>query len=326
VTEQQPNPTAPGRAARWRAIGHWLRDTGLGITGFLIVLTVALSGWTASFIGLHQFGQQHMDLTAGQAWLVPITFDGAAAGLSLVVFRASINGRGAGLWRLLIIAFTGLSSWINYVHISDPSGRWIACYMPPSAVILFEGLMSEARAAAARRDGHERARVHPLRWVFDRSGTMALYRAYVLGVELPEQLQQSATVAAPQSATETAVDAAPEALQDAPAERSESDSGTPAVTLPERPKTATEAAPTAPRKRATKRSKPSDRDAAKTAIEALYTRHGRRPTEAEMVKELVRIKNRYTSTAFAKKVRAEIEADDPALAALGTDNVRPLTG
>lgn len=191
MTDQQPNPTtAPDRAARWRAVGHWLRDTGLGTIGFLIVLTVALSGWTASFIGLHQFGTQHMDLTTSEAWLVPVTFDGAAAGLSLVVFRASINGRGAGLWRVLIVAFTALSSWINYVHISDPTGRWIACYMPPSAVILFEGLMSEARAAAARRNGHERARVHALRWVFDFSGTLNLYRQYVMAVELPEPLQQ----------------------------------------------------------------------------------------------------------------------------------------
>lgn len=193
MTEQQPTPnTAPATgAARWRAIGHWLRDTGLGITGFLIVLAVALAGWTASFIGLHQFGVGHMDFTDTEGWLVPITFDGAAGGLSLVVFRASTNGRGAGLWRVLIVAFTGLSSWINYVHIADPTGRWIASLMPPAAVILFEGLMSEARAAAARRGGRERARVHLLRWFFDPTGTLDLYRQYVMAVELPEPLQQN---------------------------------------------------------------------------------------------------------------------------------------
>jgi hypothetical protein len=196
VAAPAPAPAGPVRGDRWRAAGHWLRDTGLGITGFLVVLAVALSGWTASFIGLHQFGHQHMDLSSGAAWLVPITFDGAAGGLSLVVFRASINGRGASLWRFLIVTFTVLSSWINWEHIGDPTGRWIASFMPPSAVILFEGLMSEARAAAARRDGSERPRVHSLRWFMDRPGTWAIYRAYVLGIELPDALKQAAAKAA----------------------------------------------------------------------------------------------------------------------------------
>lgn len=188
-----PEPRATTTAAdRLRAVGNWARDTGLGITGFVVVLIVALAGWTASFIGLHNFGMTHMGLNADTAWLVPITFDGAAAGLSLVVFRASINARGASLWRLLIVVFTALSSWINWEHITDPTGRWIAAFMPPAAVILFEGLMSEARAAAARRDGSERPRVHLLRWFVDRSGTWAIYRAYILGIELPDALKEAA--------------------------------------------------------------------------------------------------------------------------------------
>lgn len=332
MTDQQPTPnTAPtAGAARWRAVGHWLRDTGLGITGFLIVLAVALSGWTASFIGLHQFGQAHMALTDHEAWLVPVTFDGAAAGLSLVVFRASINGRGASAWRLLIVAFTTLSSWINYVHISDPTGRLIASFMPPAAVILFEGLMSEARAAAARRDGRERARVHPLRWVFDWSGTMDLYRNYVMGVELPGQLNQSATEAVAVERHETATDGAPETATVAPSDRTTQRSESATVAQPQedvkRSHGDTGSATKPPRKAAPKRSKPSDRDTAKVAIEALYGALGRRPVESEMVAELKRIKVKYTSPAFAKKIRDEIEKADPALAALGTDNVRPLTG
>lgn len=182
----------PGKSASGaRAVGHWLRDTGLGITGFILVLIVALAGWTASFIGLHDFGMRHMSLGSDAAWLVPVTFDGAALGLSLVVFRASINGRGANVWRLLIVVFTGLSSWINWQHIDDPTGRWIASFMPPAAVILFEGLMSEARAAASRRLGRERPRLHPLRWAIDRTGTWQIYRSYILGISLPEHLAQA---------------------------------------------------------------------------------------------------------------------------------------
>jgi hypothetical protein len=188
----EPAVSKTSAAARMRAVGNWARDTGLGITGFVVVLIVALAGWTASFIGLHNFGMTHMGLNIDTAWLVPITFDGAAGGLSLVVFRASINARGASLWRLLIVVFTALSSWINWEHITDPTGRWIAAFMPPAAVILFEGLMSEARAAAARRDGSERPRVHLLRWFVDRSGTWAIYRAYILGIELPDALKEAA--------------------------------------------------------------------------------------------------------------------------------------
>jgi hypothetical protein len=187
-----PAPAEPRRGDRWRTIGHWLRDTGLGAFGFALVLTVAGAGWSASFLGLHDFGEHHMGLTHTTAWLVPITFDGAPAGLSIVVARASIHGRTAPLWRFLIVAFTGLSSWINYQHIDDPLGRIVAAFMPPSAVVLFEGLMSEVRAAAVRRTGRERPRLHPLRWFMDRPGTWAIYRAYVLGIELPDALQVAA--------------------------------------------------------------------------------------------------------------------------------------
>ncbi|WP_181468084.1 DUF2637 domain-containing protein [Streptomyces sp. Amel2xB2] len=166
--------------------GSFMRDTGLGSVGFALVLVVAVAGWSASFIGLHDFATKHMGLNEDQGWLVPITFDGAPLGLTLVVYRASVNGRGAAIWRLLIFAFTGLSSWINWQHIDDPTGRWIASFMPPAAVILFEGLMSEARASAS-----DRPRLHPLRWLIDREGTWKIYRAYILGIELPEHLTRT---------------------------------------------------------------------------------------------------------------------------------------
>lgn len=362
TTERRPaTPEQPGTrwARRARAIGLWARDTGLGITGFIVVLVVAISGWSASFIGLHQFGIDHMGFTAGQAWLVPITFDGAAAGLSLVVFRASIHGRSAALWRLLIVVFTGLSSWINYVHITDVSGRWIACYMPPSAVILFEGLMSEARAAYSRRGGKERPRVHPLRWVFDGKGTKEIYRSYVLGIELPEALQKAAVILdedAPATATEAPQGAAPErpdnapesapvALSKRPKPTPQSVPVAPRTAATERPSTSLQSAtrapqrdaperhesghadaPKAPRKALPKRHPADPRGAAEEIIKALYGDLGRRPLESEMVAALIKAKCKYTSRQFANKVRAEIEKGDPALAALGTDNVRPLTG
>ena len=183
----------PTRLQRLRDAALWCRDSALGGIGYTLVLTVAAAGWAASFIGLHDFGVHHMGLSSTAAWLVPITFDGAPAGLSIVVMRASTHGRPATVWRLLIIGFTGLSSWINYQHIDDPLGRTVAAFMPPSAVILFEGLMSEARAAAQRRLGRVAPRMHPLRWIFDRSGTYDLYRRYILGLPLPDAFDASAS-------------------------------------------------------------------------------------------------------------------------------------
>ncbi|MFI5814947.1 DUF2637 domain-containing protein [Streptomyces sp. NPDC051643] len=234
---------------RARTAALWLRDTGLGAFGFALVLVVAASGWAASFIGLHKFGMEHMGLTDTTAWLVPITFDGAPAGLSIVVARAATHGRPATVWRLLIVAFTGLSSWINYEHIEDHLGRIVASFMPPSAVILFEGLMSEARQAAIRQrraiDGTAPApRLHPARWLFAPWNTLMIVRRYVLWLGLPEGLQSAAEAGwkepkrrMPWGATKLRRGAAPDAPQSATA---------PAPEAPPTPATNTPRGATAP--------------------------------------------------------------------------------
>lgn len=177
------------------------------------------------------------------------------------------------------------------------------------ALVLHGGVTYErelhARFAAYRTPGTE--------W-FDYARPLANFVAS--GGSATETPEESATEAAPKR-SESAAEGATEAPREPAAERFESATTEP-VALPKRSVTAT----AAPRKR----SKPGDRDAAKSAIEALYGALGRRPTEAEMVAELKRTKNKFTSPAFAKNIRTEIETDDPALAALGTDNVRPLTG
>lgn len=263
---------------RVRVAALWLRDTGLGGLGFALVLVVAVSGWAASFIGLHAFGMEHMGLSRTTAWLVPITFDGAPAGLSIVVARAATHGRPATVWRLLIIGFTGLSSWINYEHIEDQLGRIVASFMPPSAVILFEGLMSEARAAAVRRrramDGTEAApRLHPARWLFAPWDTLMIVRRYVLWLGLPEGLAaakaeewqapkrrlpwgatkapRKAVPEAPQSATVPAIAPATAAPQGGATGTSGSATAPATVSLSKAPQSAPVPATVAPRSAAT---------------------------------------------------------------------------
>jgi len=353
---QQPER---GAAERTRAAALWLRDTGLGGFGFALVLLVALSGWSASFLGLHSFGVDHMSFSDNAAWLVPLTFDGAPAGLSIVVMRASIHGRSAIQWRILIIAFTALSSWINYQHIDDDLGRCVASFMPPSAVILFEGLMSEVRAAAERRRGRlVRERVHPLRWCFDWTGTVDLYRRHILGMPLPDALDaaakapqpaaserlqsaiatpsQGATVSLvkrPRAATTGATNTATGAPQPTPQSATPGATNsamTPAIAAPpaapqRRRVRAAQAATVAPRRAATQRPKSSVQGAARDAIEALYGELGRRPLESEMI-AVLKAKKLPKSRQFANARRLELERENPALAALGSQNVRPLTG
>lgn len=346
--------------AATRAAALWARDTGLGGFGFALVLLVAIAGWSASFLGLHGFGVDHMGFSNHAGWLVPLTFDGAPAGLSIVVMRASTHGRSALQWRLLIILFTALSSWINYQHIDDSLGRYVASFMPPSAVILFEGLMSEARHAAQRRGGQVMARIHPLRWFFDRTGTLDLYRRHILGLPLPDAMQSAmeapavaaddaaqsapaaATVApqaaaintppgamqaaamAPTQSQQSAMAGAPQGATVSLVKRPQGAPATSSVTPPKRPVAVTRNALKAPRKAATKAPQGTIRSAAHDAIEALYIELGRRPLESEMVAALIKAKL-PKSRQFANARRLELEREKPALAALGSQNVRALT-
>lgn len=204
ATGQATTPEST-RLRRARDAGLWLREGGLGLLGIAIALGCAGSGWYDSFIGLHQFAMDHMGLSSRDAWFVPTTFDGGALGLMLVVARAAMHGRGAIVWRLGVFALTGLSSWINWQHISDKHGQPIAALLPVVSAAVFEGLMDEARKAHERRSGDVRPRLSLLRWCFDFSGTKAILKAYVLGQPLPEGFAEAAdSVAEEKAQLETA--------------------------------------------------------------------------------------------------------------------------
>ena len=304
-----PTPT---RTQRLRDAALWCRDSALGGIGYAIVLAVAVAGWAASFIGLHDFGVNHMGFSDTAAWLVPITFDGAPAGLSIVVMRASTHGRPATVWRLLIIAFTGLSSWINYQHIADPLGRGVAAFMPPSAVILFEGLMSEARAAAQRRTGRVAPRLHPLRWAFDFKGTKDLLRRYVLGLPLPAAFDATASPAPasppvpagkPASAGASALPAGGASRVPAPASQTRQTPAKPA--LPAAPPVATPA-PEATASPASASDTGSGRDLAEVAAAYRALRASlnvRRPSSAKLGEAL------GVSRSRGQQLRDELEKD-----------------
>jgi hypothetical protein len=181
---------------RLRDTALWMRDSGLGMFGVALLVLVAGAGWGGSTLGLRDFAATRMGYEGWAAWLVPATFDGASVGLSIAAFRAAIHGRGAPLTRVGVVAFTTLSSWMNYEHVSDTSGRRVAALLPIAGVVLLESLLSEARQAFERRHGsEERPRIHPLRFVFDWVGTWRIIRAWVIGVPLPPDVARYAATA-----------------------------------------------------------------------------------------------------------------------------------
>lgn len=166
---------------------------------------------------------------------------------------------------------------------------------------------------------------------------MVMWRIHRIAPRRSEQ-QETAVPVAAQEAAPIATDIVPqsasapatEAPQEPIAERSGSDvpiaTETATEALQGDTESASEAAPKRPRKAARKRSATTPRAAAKDAIAALYDELGKRPVESEMVAALKAIKSPFDSSAFAKKIRAEIEREHPELAALGSPNVHPLTG
>lgn len=177
------NPETPATKPRLRDA---LRDNGLASLAMVLVVAVAVAGWAASFIALHAFAQEHIGLTERAAWLVPSTFDGAALALSLLSFRAAIYGRASLGSLLYVYGFTALSSWINWIHITDPQGKFVSALLPIAAVLAFGKVLKEAREAYERRHGKVVFKVRTgllmLRWMVDRTGTRAAIRNEILAI------------------------------------------------------------------------------------------------------------------------------------------------
>jgi len=217
--------------SRFQRAAGWFRDSALAVVAVLLVLAVAASGWSASFIALHGFAMLHMGFGSSAAWLVPGTFDGAAFGLSLLAFRAATYGRASLGARVYVYGFTALSSWINFVHISDRQGRMVACLLPISAVVVFDKVLREAREAYERRHGKQVFKVRPglllLRLVVDRAATAKAIRAQISAIPvealigmgagtLAREAQSAALPGSQEPSVLPAPEPAPAALEPAP--------------------------------------------------------------------------------------------------------------
>ncbi len=194
----------------------------VGGLGYVLLIVVAIVSWSLSARHLHAWGMKDLHESNGAAWLVPATFDLAPLGLSLVVYQARRKGRSAAMWRLFIVAFTGISSWINWTWTaSDTVGsRLIAASLPIAAVILFEALTWQVHRDAMDKvyDGQPIPRVPLIAWFVDTRRAFAITKASALRpLDAAEatlrQIQEThAVTRKPSRKPQAAVAATPETL------------------------------------------------------------------------------------------------------------------
>lgn len=198
AAESSERPIAPS-APDTTAVSPWERHPGpgdrgsrsLSVAALMFVAAAAVMGWGASFVGLHEYGMQSMaGFTYWSAWLVPATFDGAAFACTLMTYRSSINGRSAVRGRVLMWAFTGVSSWINWIHQPSHEAQIVAAGLPIAAVAVFDVVLLELRADYEAKHGLRGFRLRPgllvLRWLVDRRSTSDAFRKQVIDIPVEE--------------------------------------------------------------------------------------------------------------------------------------------
>lgn len=202
MSDDQPSAAGEG--------GSRIRRLDLSHLTLLFVALAAVAGWAASFIGLHDFGVRDMlGFTDRTAWLIPAAFDGAAFACAVLTYRASIVGRAAVRGRLLTMAFTALSSWVNYIHQPPGNAKLVAVWLPIAAVLVFDTVLVDLRAEYEQRHGRRAFRLRTwlllLRWFVDRAGTRTAFTDEVRKIQVSdlvglgrEQESFQAPVAAPE--------------------------------------------------------------------------------------------------------------------------------
>jgi len=268
-----------------------------------IALT-AVAFWL-SYEHLHDVADANgLGHSAVRAWAWPVTVDLFIIIGEVLILRASLRQQ-VDPWAIgLTVIGSGGSIALNVAGVgadAQPMDYIVAAVPPIAALLAFGALMRQLHGALAARTESAPA---ALPTVTDKPLRSAPVSAPVtlppVSAERPEPVAESAPTPLPPAA-------------------------------PERPKPQPQSAPKpaakAPRKAPAKRPQSATRAQAKAALEALYDTQLRRPIESEMVAALKALPGYpHASRQHANKLRAEIERERPELAALGSDNVRALTG
>jgi hypothetical protein len=309
VTEQATPTTAAPR--------------GIGLQ-LAVIAAIASIGLTAaafwlSYEHLHDVAHAHGLADAARSWAWPATVDLFILIGEVLMLRGSLAGR-IDPWSIVLtsIGSTG-SIALNVAGVgthADVMDYVVAAVPPVAALLAFGALMRQIHGALAGRVAAEGEATEEV--------PLSAPAAPVVDMRADVEQPRAAPPVAPTGpATAETAAAPPEDATERHSNPATDATEAPHHDAPERPQGA---ATKAPRKALRRNAPTGKRGAAKEAIRALYETLGRRPLESEMVAELVRIKSPHTSRQFANKIRAEIEEEQPELAALGSDNVRPLTG
>ncbi|MCX4750924.1 DUF2637 domain-containing protein [Kitasatospora sp. NBC_01287] len=323
----------------------------LALGAALVIIALTVAAFWLSYAHLHAVAAAHgLGQSPARSWAWPATLDLFIVAGELLMLRASL-ARATDWWAIgLTVVGSGGSIALNVFGVGghDPLAYVTAAVPPTAALLAFGALMRQVHSLLSDHDevtpvDHESAYLPSA----TDAASVALQRssqsATPGAAKAPRTSAPATTRSAPatatmapwspaqsatQGATVSLVKRSQGAAQSAPVsltKRHQSAPTPPVVAPPQRPAPATTTATKAPRPAATKRPKGNLRDAARDAIKALYETNQKRPLESEMVAALKAAKLPH-SRQFANARRLEIEKDDPALAALGSQNVRPLTG
>jgi hypothetical protein len=134
-----------------------------------------------SFASLAAWGRDALGLTEAQAWLVPLSLDGAAFASAIIVATAAAHGRGGGLARFMLWACTLGSAAANARHGAAVGGDAVALGLAP---IFATGMLEVALRFFHREALEARGAVQPplprfglVRWLRFPAETWAAWSA-----------------------------------------------------------------------------------------------------------------------------------------------------
>lgn len=301
-----------------------MKNPAATLAALAALASIALTGaaFWLSYEHLHDVASTHGLADPARAWAWPATVDLFIVIGEVLMLRAALAGR-TDRWAIfLTVAGSGASIGLNVAGVGTGVAvmDYVVAAVPPVAALLaFGAIMRQLHAALATR-------LESAPTALPETDSEALQgtdeSALPLLTEAPPAAALERSAPAPESAPEAPATDGTERPENDPAAAPEA----PRRPAAERPESAAPTEQKAPRRAPRKRPAKVSRSDAKDALRALYDTLGKRPVESELIDELRRIGYPHTSRQHANKLRAEIETHEPHLAALGSDNVRALTG
>jgi hypothetical protein len=143
----------------------------LAVAGYALLALVEIAVAAMSWTGLMGFAEDTLRLSGLQALAVPVSLDGAAAALAFLTLRSVIRAESATGRRVMVLAFTLASAYINWHHgitaYADGAAPLFFAGMSVAVLAVFDSVVREVRRTALGVIGAVEAptpRFRALRW------------------------------------------------------------------------------------------------------------------------------------------------------------------